>query len=72
MNRIAATPPVPAPLAAAQAAPRPRHLGAVNWLGLWTLTAKEIRRFLKVYMQTVAGAGGHHPDVLGDFPVVGG
>jgi ABC-2 type transport system permease protein len=53
MNRIAATPPVPAPLAAAQAAPRPRHLGAVNWLGLWTLTAKEIRRFLKVYMQTV-------------------
>jgi ABC-2 type transport system permease protein len=31
----------------------PRRLGAVNWLGLWTLTAKEIRRFLKVYFQTI-------------------
>jgi len=36
----------PSPLA-------PRRLGAVNWLGLWTLTAKEIRRFLKVYFQTI-------------------
>jgi ABC-2 type transport system permease protein len=35
------------------AAPRIRQLGPVNWLGLWTLTAKEIRRFLKVYFQTV-------------------
>src|SRR5579859_1131210 len=33
--------------------PRPRQLGRVNWLGLWTLTSKEIRRFLKVYFQTV-------------------
>jgi ABC-2 type transport system permease protein len=33
--------------------PAPRHLGAINWLGLWTLTAKEIRRFLKVYFQTI-------------------
>ncbi len=33
--------------------PPPRHLGAINWLGLWTLTAKEIRRFLKVYFQTI-------------------
>lgn len=32
---------------------RVRDLGPVNWLGLWTLTAKEIRRFLKVYFQTV-------------------
>ncbi|HVI52567.1 MAG TPA: ABC transporter permease [Candidatus Sulfotelmatobacter sp.] len=31
----------------------PRKLGSVNWLGLWTLTAKEIRRFLKVYFQTI-------------------
>ncbi len=31
----------------------PRALGAINWLGLWTLTGKEIRRFLKVYLQTV-------------------
>lgn len=33
--------------------PQPQQLGAFNWLGLWTLTAKEVRRFLKVYMQTV-------------------
>jgi ABC-2 type transport system permease protein len=33
--------------------PRIRPMGLVNWLGLWTLTAKEIRRFLKVYLQTV-------------------
>jgi ABC-2 type transport system permease protein len=31
----------------------PRRFGAVNWLGLWTLTAKEVRRFLKVYFQTI-------------------
>lgn len=28
-------------------------MGPVNWLGLWTLTAKEVRRFLKVYFQTI-------------------
>jgi ABC-2 type transport system permease protein len=33
--------------------PEPRRLGAVNWLGLYTLTAKEVRRFLKVYFQTI-------------------
>ncbi len=33
--------------------PSPRRLGSVNWLGLWTLTAKEVRRFLKVYFQTI-------------------
>jgi ABC-2 type transport system permease protein len=33
--------------------PQPRQLGAVNWLGLWTLFVKEVRRFLKVYFQTV-------------------
>ncbi|HXP95439.1 MAG TPA: ABC transporter permease [Telmatospirillum sp.] len=31
----------------------PRHLGAINWLGLWTLTSKEVRRFVKVYFQTI-------------------
>ncbi len=31
----------------------PRTYGAVNWLGLWTLYLKEVRRFLKVAMQTV-------------------
>ena len=32
----------------------PRRYGPVNWLGLWTLTARETRRFLKVYTQTIA------------------
>src|ERR1700758_4677124 len=31
----------------------PRRLGAVNWLGLWTLYLKEVRRFAKVATQTV-------------------
>jgi ABC-2 type transport system permease protein len=34
--------------------PSVRRIGAVNWLGLWTLYVREVRRFLKVYMQTVA------------------
>lgn len=33
--------------------PQPRTMGAVNWLGLWTLYKKEVRRFLKVSFQTV-------------------
>ncbi len=33
--------------------PQPRNIGAVNWLGLWTLYSKEVRRFLKVHFQTV-------------------
>ena len=37
----------------ARAVPAPRRIGAVNWLGLWTLYAKEVRRFLKVSFQTV-------------------
>ncbi len=28
-------------------------IGAVNWIGLWTLYAKEVRRFAKVYSQTI-------------------
>ena len=32
----------------------PRDVGAVNWIGLSTLIAKEIRRFLKVWVQTIA------------------
>jgi len=48
------TSPDPIPAAISPAIPpAPRHLGAVNWLGLYTLTAKEIRRFLKVYFQTI-------------------
>lgn len=29
-------------------------LGPINWIGLWTLYAKEVRRFMKVFLQTVA------------------
>jgi ABC-2 type transport system permease protein len=32
----------------------PRRFAGPNWLGLWTLYVKEIRRFLKVAMQTIA------------------
>ncbi len=32
---------------------QPRSYGMVNWLGFWALLQKEIRRFLKVYFQTV-------------------
>jgi ABC-2 type transport system permease protein len=40
--------------ARSETAPRVRQFGAVNWLGLWTLYLREVRRFLKVGMQTVA------------------
>ena len=30
-----------------------RHIGAVNWIGLWTLYCKEVKRFMKVGLQTV-------------------
>ena len=30
-----------------------RRFGTVNWLGLWTLYVKEVRRFMKVMTQTV-------------------
>lgn len=32
---------------------KPRHLGAVNWIGLCTLTRKETERFVSVYSQTI-------------------
>jgi ABC-2 type transport system permease protein len=35
-------------------APRLRRFGAVNWLGFWTLYLREVRRFFKVSMQTIA------------------
>jgi ABC-2 type transport system permease protein len=31
----------------------PRRIGAVNWIGLWTLYLKEVRRFAKVFTQTL-------------------
>ena len=33
--------------------PAPRRIGRVNWIGLGTFCGKEIRRFLKVYTQTI-------------------
>ena len=33
--------------------PLPRSYGAINWLGARTLFEKEVRRFLKVYFQTI-------------------
>jgi len=30
-----------------------RHIGRVNWTGTWTLYAKEVSRFIKVYLQSV-------------------
>jgi ABC-2 type transport system permease protein len=31
----------------------PRRFGSVNWIGLWTLYLKEVRRFAKVFTQTL-------------------
>ncbi|WP_051285287.1 ABC transporter permease [Nisaea denitrificans] len=33
--------------------PSVRRVGVVNWIGVWTLYEKEVRRFLKVITQTV-------------------
>jgi ABC-2 type transport system permease protein len=35
--------------------PTPRRYGAVNWLGLWSLIAKDVRRGLKEYRYSVLG-----------------
>ena len=35
------------------APPAPRHIGLLNARGAWTLYAKEVRRFLKVWQQTL-------------------
>ena len=35
-------------------APRVRSFGYVNWRGVWTLYHREVKRFLKVFTQTVA------------------
>ena len=31
----------------------PRDVGAINWLGIWTLYSKEVHRFLKIAMQSI-------------------
>ena len=33
--------------------PKPQEIGRVNWIGLWTLYAKEVHRFIKVAGQTI-------------------
>jgi len=33
--------------------PVARRFGAVNWIGVWTLYSKEVRRFVNVYTQTI-------------------
>jgi ABC-2 type transport system permease protein len=38
---------------ATRPAPGVRRFGAVNWRGLWTLYAREVRRFAKVWGQTI-------------------
>lgn len=35
-------------------APRVRGFGYVNWRGVWTLYHREVKRFLKVFTQTIA------------------
>ena len=47
------SPSPPAP-AGGDLRPELRHLGVVNWRGLWTLYLKEVQRFFKVFSQTVA------------------
>jgi ABC-2 type transport system permease protein len=36
-----------------QSHPGPRDLGRVNWMGLWTLYLREVKRFLNVFTQTI-------------------
>ena len=31
----------------------PRHYSTINWVGLWTLYVKEVRRFMSVATQTI-------------------
>jgi ABC-2 type transport system permease protein len=40
-------------MAVSQPAPSVRTIGAVNWVGLKTLYLKEVRRFMKVQLQTI-------------------
>ena len=32
----------------------PRDPGSINWYGLWTLYKKEVQRFFKIFLQTIA------------------
>ena len=50
-NRDLATPPTHA---RADTTPQVRQFGSVNWRGLWTLYHREVKRFFKVFTQTLA------------------
>lgn len=50
----------------------PREMGAVNWLGTWTLFEKEVRRFLKVWTQTIIAPTATSLLFLGIFAVAVG
>ena len=64
--------------------PQARKFGTVNWLGVWTLYAKEVRRFLNVYTQTIVApvattmmflaifalALGRAVDIIGGVPFI--
>jgi ABC-2 type transport system permease protein len=44
--------PVPPPSRASL--PEPRSIGLINWIGVWTLYVKEVQRFRKILVQTIA------------------
>ncbi len=46
-------PETPTSLFTAARAPAVRSFGSVNWMGLWTLYKKEVRRFMKIMPQTL-------------------
>lgn len=50
---LSAVPKLLGPIMPPTAQPQPRRLGAINWIGLATLCLKEIRRFVKVFGQTI-------------------
>ncbi|HET8726740.1 MAG TPA: ABC transporter permease [Alphaproteobacteria bacterium] len=35
----------------------PRAIGRVHWMGLWTLYAREMRRYLKEWLETIVASG---------------
>ena len=79
-SRLTGTPPSSLP-----SRPAPRRIGAVNWLGVWTLYLREVQRFYKILGQTVlapvvttllflavfALALGHASDMVEGVPYLG-
>ncbi|NBX67135.1 MAG: multidrug ABC transporter permease [Proteobacteria bacterium] len=40
-------------MSASLSTPEPRIIKGINWIGLYTMTKKEVRRYMKVYFQTI-------------------